>query len=265
MMKKLFLLFVVSIGLLLPGTAQQQKKITLEDIWQDYTFYPNTVPGFNFLNDGKHYTRLEQDKINQYDITTGGFVTTLLDAQTISGQEGFNGSISSYQFSKDESKILIKSQVERIYRHSTRARFFVYDTRKQELESVYDEKVRYATFDDAAQQIAFVYQNNLYVKSLKSGKVTAVTKDGKENEIINGATDWVYEEEFSFHRGFQWSPDGKRLAFYRFDESEVAEFTMTNYKQGLYPEYVTFKYPKVEREKLRCNHPIFMMLIAKKQ
>ena len=85
----------------------------------------------------------------------------------------------------------------------------------------------------------------MYVKDLASGATTQITEDGKFNHIINGGADWVYEEEFSFAKAFHWSPDGKKIAFMRFDESEVKEFTMTKFKGGLYPEYETFKYPKV--------------------
>lgn len=240
-MRKLFLF----ISLILATTVQAQKKITLENIWQNYTFSANRVPGFNFQKDGQHYTRLEGKKIQQYDLLNGQNTATLFDANALSDEAGFDGTFNGYTFSEDESKILIKSNSEAIYRHSTRANFSVYDRQKKKMDAVFTEgKVRYATLNAAADKIAFVYQNNMYVKDLKSGRTTQITNDGEHNKIINGATDWVYEEEFSFSRGFQWSPDGRRIAFYRFDESQVPEFTYTNYRDNLYPEYVTFKYPK---------------------
>jgi len=224
-----------------------QKEITNEGLWKDYTFYSKSVSGFNFLNDGKHYTRLQSNTIKKYDLTTGEHVSDLLSGEELKDKSGFNGSISSYTFSNDEEKILIKSEVESIYRRSTKAKFYVYDTEDQTLQSVWDKegKIQYATFDNEADKVAFVYDNNLYYKDLDKNKITQITSDGKYNHIINGATDWVYEEEFSFAKAFYWSPDGKKIAFIRFDESQVPEFTMMKYNDDLYPEHVTFKYPKV--------------------
>ncbi len=225
-----------------PLTAQQN--ITLEDIWKNYSFTPKRIPGFTFQKDGRHYTRLVGNQVMQYDLVTGEETKTLLDATALEGKSGFSGKINSYSFSKDESKMLLTTDEEAIYRRSRKANYYVWDGEK--LTQLFDGgKQMYATFDPKGKKVAFVFDNNLYVKNLKNGKLTQVTTDGKYNEIINGATDWVYEEEFGFAQGFAWSPDGKNIAYYRFDESEVKEFIMTNYKGGLYPEYVRFKYPKV--------------------
>lgn len=243
MTKKLLLW---SICLLIGSQLLAQKPITLDDIWKDYTFYPNYVPGFNFQKDGRHYTRLEGDIIQQYDLTTGKNTRSILKGDNIEGQAGFNGHVSDYTFSEDESKIIISSETEAIYRYSTRAKFFVYDVKSKTLSGVFPKgKIRYATLNPQADKVAFVYENDLYIKDLNTNNLTRVTEDGKHNSIINGATDWVYEEEFAFSVGFQWAPDGDKLAFYRFDESQVKEFTYTNYNDDAYPEYVTFKYPKV--------------------
>ena len=244
-MKKIILLTFLA-AILVPTftSAQQQTAISLDDIWKDYKFYAKRIPGFNFQNDGKHYTRQMKSKIQQFDLTTGKQTATILDAEKLKGRNGFSGEMDSYEFSADEDKIMITSETESIYRHSSRSNFWVWD--RSELWPVYKEgKVRYATFNPQATKVAFVFANNLYIKDLATQKVTQITKDGKQNEIINGATDWVYEEEFAIWKGFEWSPDGNKIAYYRFDESEVKEFTMTNYHDELYPEYVTFKYPKV--------------------
>ena len=230
----------------LPLTAQEVAKITVEDIYASGKLNAKRVPGFNFLNDGKHYTRQEGTKINQYDLTTGEMVATLFDAAEIPENTDFNGEIDDYTFSKNEERILIASETEQIYRHSTRAKYFVFDRKSKSLTPVFMQgKIRYATFSDQADKVAFVFENNLYYKKLGDKKATQISTDGKMNHIINGGTDWVYEEEFAFSRGFQWSPDGSKIAYYHFDESEVPEFTMTNYRDDAYPEYVTFKYPKV--------------------
>jgi len=159
---------------------------------------------------------------------------------------GADISISSYAFSEDESKILIESEKEPIYRRSSKAFVHVFDLDSEKLTSVYDDdKVISATLSPNAKYVAYSWENNLYYYDLDTDETMPITTDGAKNEIINGICDWVYEEEFSFTKAFFWSPDSKKIAYIRFDESEVPEFTMTNYKGGLYPEYETFKYPKV--------------------
>ncbi|MEM9821431.1 MAG: S9 family peptidase [Bacteroidota bacterium] len=239
----LTLLLLLGVGILI---AQPAKEITLEAIWQDYLFYPRFVPGFNFQNDGKHYTRKGQQQIKQYDILSGKETEVLFDASTIEGVEGFDGTFDSYAFSDDEQKLMIKTQTEGIYRRSTKANFFVYDRKAAEMKALSsDGKQSYASFSADASKVAYVRENNLFYHDLASGKTIQVTEDGQYNSIINGSADWVYEEEFSFAKAFQWSPDGQKIAFMRFDESRVKEFTMTLYNDDAYPEYETFKYPKV--------------------
>ena len=247
MLKRLYVLTFIFVIVSISLNAQQNNtKISVEDIWEKYEFVPRSVPGFNFQNDGKHYTRLEENKIKQYDFTNGQFTKDIFDASSVSGNSEFNGKMDDYTFSKDESKILIKTETESIYRRSTRANFYVWDRNNNTLTTVEKEgKQRYTSFSDDATKVAFVRGNDMYYKDLASGKITRITSDGKSNSIINGATDWVYEEEFSIAKAFEWSPDGNKVAFLRFDETEVKEFTMTLYNRDLYPEYETFKYPKV--------------------
>lgn len=254
-MKRLILILTLFIGI---GGVTAQRSITVEDIWQRFLFFPNSVPGFNFQKDGSHYTRLVQNRVVQFDLVTGKRAETIFDPASVSGEDGFNGIVDDYAFSKDESKILIKTETEQIYRHSTRANFYIYDRKAATLKAVFSEgKQRYATFNPQGDKVAFVFGNNLYYHDLNTGKVTQITQDGEQNAIINGATDWVYEEEFAFDRAFEWSGDGQSIAFLRFDERAVKEFTMTNYRDGLYPEYVTFKYPKVGEENARVTVHVY--------
>ncbi|MBK7869840.1 MAG: S9 family peptidase [Saprospiraceae bacterium] len=242
---KNFLLFMAAF-IAVTQMSEAQKLITLEDIFEYNTYNMKSVSGFNFMNDGKHYTRLEGSKIQQYDLTTGNRVQTIFDAVIINNAPNYNNRIESYTFSADEQKILIFSDQERVYRRSTKDLAFVYDRQTKALEAVSSlGKISLATFNPQADKVAFVFENNLYIKDLASDKILQITNDGKKNAIINGGMDWVYEEEFALTTGFQWSPDGQHLAFYRFDESEVKEYTMDLYHNDLYPEYKTFKYPKV--------------------
>ncbi|HMQ08838.1 MAG TPA: S9 family peptidase [Saprospiraceae bacterium] len=235
-----FFLMVLFIG------SHAQERITLDDIWTKFTFYTRSVPGFNFKKDGRHYTRLENNAILEYDLTTGEVVNEIVTGEKLKGISNFSGNISSYEFTEDERKILIKSESESIYRRSTRAQFHVYDLASGSLVQIFDQgKIMYATFSPDGNKVAFVKDNNLYYKDLTSHQLTQITFDGKWNKIINGAADWVYEEEFSLSKAFFWSPDSRNIAYLRFDESDVKEFTMFKYSGALYPEHETFKYPKV--------------------
>lgn len=224
-------------------SQSQLNDITLEDIWAKYTFYPKTIKGLNSMNDGENYTVLELGKnIVKYNYKSGKKVETIFDFDVIKNKD-FKG-IIDYEFSSDESKILLTTDMENIYRHSFKADYFIYDTKSKTIKKLSDNgKQQLAEFSPDASKVAFVRDNNIYVVDLKLNSETQITFDGKFNEIINGAPDWVYEEEFSFSKGFEWSPDGKSIAYYKFNESNVKEFNMTMYGT-LYPEWYKFKYPK---------------------
>ena len=232
-------------ALFLTTSLFAQKQISVEDIWATYQFIPGSVPGFNFQKDGVTYTKRDRSVINEYNLTSGDLTRPILDVTDLEGMAPYAGGLDSYEFTDSEGKIIIAENTESIYRYSKRADYYVYDRSSRKLSPVFNDRVRYATLDPAEERAAFVHKNNLYYTDLASGKSTQITTDGVENRIINGATDWVYEEEFALVKGFQWSPDGKRIAYYRFDETAVPEFTMMNYRDEAYPEYVTFKYPKV--------------------
>jgi dipeptidyl-peptidase-4 len=148
---------------------------------------------------------------------------------------------------------------EAIYRHSSFAKFYIWDLKEKSLTLVATEKQRLATLNPAGDKVAFVQDNNLFFKDLASGKVTQITKDGENNKVINGATDWVNEEEFGLDRGFYWSPDGNSIAFLRFNESEVKEFSMSYYNNEMYPEIYKFKYPKTGEENAETTAHIYSL------
>lgn len=229
----------------------QKKEVTIDDVWKTYSFYARSVGGIRSLNDGVFYTSLERTKTGndlvKYSYKDKSFRTELVKNEELK----FNDKVISfddYNFNADESKLLIASEEESIYRHSSKADFFVYDLSNKTLSKLSEgEKQLYATFSSNSTAIAFVKENNLYYKDLIKNQETQITTDGKKGEIINGASDWVYEEELVLVKAFDWSPDGTKIAYYKFDESKVKEWHMELYND-LYPEQINFKYPKAGEE-----------------
>ncbi len=239
------LVFIALYYLIFSISVLAQKPITVEDIWRDGAFTPKGVPGFNFQRDGVHCTRLREQRIEQYDLRNGESTGILFDGASAK-VENWKGAFDGYSFSPDEKKLLIATGTQSIYRRSSQAQYFVFDRDSKSLTRLYDgAPQRSPVFSPDGSKVAFIVDNNLWYKDLNTGKTTAVTTDGARNAVINGASDWVYEEEFELVRAFEWSPDGQTLAFLRFDEREVPTFSMELYRGGMYPAIDSFKYPKV--------------------
>ena len=240
-MKKIFILLI---GIACFTTTYSQKKdITLEEIWKENQFYPKSVRGFNSMNDGEHYSTMERVKDGQeiikYKFKSGKKIRTLFKSDDFEIPK-----VGRYTFSEDEKQLLLATETEKIYRHSSKSVFYIYNIFTDKIKKLTDDKVMYATFSPQGDKVAYVMDNNLFIQNIRSGQVTEVTTDGEKNHIINGASDWVYEEEFALVRSFEWAPDGEHIAYYKFDESAVKEFSMDLFKGGLYPTQEVFKYPK---------------------
>ncbi len=220
-------------------TAQQ--KLSLEAIYKNGEYRTQSVPNFRFMNDGQHYSNLTRQGIEKFDIITGESVGILFNAV----EAELRNQIQGYSFSKNEDKILMKFESEPVYRHSDRAYYFLYDIERGTFFPVSDKKISNATFSPDGSKVGYTADNNLFWFDCEAQKEHQITTDGKVNEIINGMSDWVYEEELAFTKAFFWSPDGKKIAYYRFDESEVKEMIMDLHNDNLYPEWQRFKYPKV--------------------
>ncbi len=246
-MRKL-VLFILFTGLMGNGILMGQtekKQITLEDIWTYYKFYPRMVRGMEPLADGNRFAVIKKGNVVVYDYKTGDSVTTLIYGKDLvpEGKEK-PVTISGYSVNKDETRFIIPTQTESIYRHSTISYNYIWDKNEKKLTPLSENgKQRLADFSPGGNMVAFVRDNNIFIKDLNKGEEKQITFDGKKNAIINGTCDWVYEEEFSFTKAFFWSPDGKKIAFYRFDESKVKEYSLTYYGK-LYPEHYKYKYPK---------------------
>lgn len=229
--------------------SAQQKEVNLEEIWNG-TFSQERMESLQSLSNGEEYVVLNRSRekgtssIDVYSYKTGQKTGTLVDGANLEGV----GSFSSFELSENEKKIILATEVDPIFRRSTKGIYYLYDVETGEVTRISEDKIQEPTLSPDNEKVAYVYQNNIYIKDLSSGQVEQVTQDGKVNEIINGITDWVYEEEFAFVRAFDWSNDGSRIAYLRFDETNVPEFSMDVYGEELYPTKSTFKYPKAGEE-----------------
>lgn len=234
--------FILPIALLLITGLYAQKEITVASIYKEYKFGQKSVDGLTSMNDGVHYSVLESgSKIVKYDYKKGENKAVLfsLKETPIEGENRITG----YALSGTEEKILLTTSRNYIYRHSYVSAHYIYDIAKKTITPVFEKKQQLAKISPVGDRVAFVVDNNLFVKNISDESVIKVTYDGKPGEVINGMADWVYEEEFALTNAFEWSPDGNKVAFIRFDESHVKEFQMAVYEE-LYPEWSRFKYPK---------------------
>ncbi|WP_047247293.1 S9 family peptidase [Maribacter thermophilus] len=243
-MRKLYILAIFFL-IIQPVVVAQQKQVTVEDIYAG-AFRTEGMEALRSMNNGKQYTVLNFDRatratsIDKYDYRTLKKVETIVSSEDLDAIDNF----MSYQFSDDESQIILSTEVEPIFRRSTLGIFYVYDIASKKLTKISDEKIQEPTLSPNGEKVAYVKDNNLHVMDLKSNSTKQVTTDGEKNKIINGITDWVYEEEFAFVRAFQWNSNGTKIAFLRFDETDVPEFSMDVYGTELYPQQHVFKYPK---------------------
>ena len=227
-------------------SVYSQQKITVEEIYSG-AFRTKGMDELQSMKNTNQYTVLNFDaasrsmQIDLFDFATLKKVSTLIDTKNHSV---LADGIDSYTFSPDEKLVLIANNTNQIFRHSFTADYYLYDTNSKKVSKLFDFQVQEPTFSPDGKKIAFARENNLYVYDIATKEIVALTKDGKKNSIINGITDWVYEEEFAFVRAFDWSKDSKKVAFIRFDESQVPEFSMSIFKKDLYPTVETFKYPK---------------------
>ncbi len=252
MKRKLFVLLFCLLEITLFSQNIEKKGITLSNLYQTYSFYPKTVRGLQSMNDGLNYTALDGDSVLiKYSYKTGEPVATLVSVSDFNNPQ--IQEIQSYIFNSDETKLILYINREDIYRHSFTADYFVWDFKSHKLFPVsLNGSQRLATLSPDGTKVAFVRKNNLFISDLATSAEKQITTDGEFNKIINGAPDWVYEEEFEYNQAFAWSPDGNYLAYCKFNETEVPVFNMTLYaglepkieKNGLYPENYEFKYPK---------------------
>ena len=223
--------------------SAQNKQIAIGEIY-DGTFTVESLDKLQSMDNGKQYTILNIDRslgistIEKYDYKTQKKLETIVSS---SASVPF---FSSYEFSEDESKLLLATAIEPIFRRSTLGYFYVYDLKSKKISAVSNFKIQEPSLSPDGSKVAYIYNNNIFVWDIAANYTKQLTLDGVKNKIINGITDWVYEEEFAFVRAFEWNSDGSKLAFIRFDETKVPEFSMDVYGANLYQTQTKFKYPK---------------------
>ena len=243
-MKKYTFLFLLIISFT-PFINAQKKSVTLEEIWGG-AFRTEGLDAIRSLKNGTQYTVLNFDRntrtstVDVYDYVSLQKVNTLVNSANLEGIPYF----TSYEFSADESKILLVTERESIFRRSSVGIYYIYDVKSGKTIRISENKIQEPTLSPDNSQVAYVFENNLYLFDIAKNTTTQITNDGEKNKIINGVTDWVYEEEFAFVRAFDWNADGTKIAFLRFDETNVPEFSMDVFGSALYPSQEVFKYPK---------------------
>ena len=227
-------------------TATSQKtSFSLDQIW-DGSFRTQGLSALHSMNNGQQYSVLNFDRatrstsIDLYDYKTLSKVKTIASSKTMDAIPYF----SNYIFSEDERKVILETNTETIYRHSVLGHYYVYDVNSESLEMISEDKIQEPTFSPDGTKVAYGHNNNVFIKDLLTGITKQITFDGEKNKIINGITDWVYEEEFAFVRAFEWNASSDTIAFIRFDETQVPEFSMDIYGTDLYQTQEVFKYPK---------------------
>ena len=255
-MKRLFLIFTFSLSFVL---LKSQENITIEELWKNYSFSQRNFGKIKVLKNSDSFTRLESNKelqqIVKYSFTSGKKELVIFDGQKFK----LKNRISSYKFSHQENYLIIETDREGIYRYSYRSKCLLYDIQNDKIYDVFDEKIQNLSFSPDEKFVSFTFENNIYINEIQNilnGKIRSfkkITSDGKNNSIINGSSDWVYEEEFGLVQAYQWSPDGKKIAYLKFDEENVNTFSMDIFKGQLYPSSKTFKYPKAGEDNSVVN------------
>ena len=246
-MKKIFL--SLSIIAFLGAFGQE---ITLDKIYSGQ-YRGRGISGISSLSDGEHYAVIEGNAIVKYSYVNTHKIGNIVD-----------GKYYNYEFSNDESKILLLTESLPIYRHSFLGKYQVKDLKSGREVLINGGKlVQEPRFSPDASKVAFVEGNNIFYQDLETGKITQITTDGEKNHILNGVSDWVYEEEFGHSRQYEWTKNSDAIVFVKSDETAVREVNLPIYQGNLYPEEMKFKYPKAGEENSKVS--AFMYQLSNKK
>lgn len=244
----------IPLVLLITCSSWSQETLTLEDIFKNRTYSSKGYGPVRWMKDNKGYSTLERNKevggkdIIRYEAKSGVRSILVAANKLIPTGETKPLYIKNYEWSIDNSKLLIFTNTRKVWRYHTRGDYWVLDmasgTLTQVGKSVERTTMMFAKFSPDASKVGYVSKNNIYVENVQSGKVTQITTDGND-AIINGTFDWVYEEELSCRDGFRWSPDGEQIAYWQSNTKNIGTFYMINNVDSLYSKPIPLPYPKV--------------------
>ncbi len=245
--------------------------LTLDRIIDSNEFNPESYGPIRWLEDGTGYTTLEEPSDDEEDEDSdekkgkdivrydpeSGKREILVSTELLKPNADANSlKIADYSWSEDGKKLLIFTNTKRVWRRNTRGDYWVLDLTTEKLQELGGDAepstLMFAKFSPDGTRVAYVRQKNLYVQNLDDLSITQLTDDGGEN-LINGTSDWVYEEEFALRDGFRWSPNGKFIAYWQFNTEGVKDFHLINYTDALYPKITSFEYPKVGQTNSACR------------
>ena len=240
-----------------PAAAQDlptSPTLSLERIFSTREFAAERFGPARWMRDGETFTTLEPSTdvkdardLVLYSAPTGARRVLVSAAKLVPEGRQAPLSIDDYAWSPDGQVLIVFTNSVRVWRQNTRGDYWTYDMRAgrlRQLGAAFEPStLMFAKLSPDGRLAAYVMKNNLYVEDLQSGAVRQLTSDGGE-DIVNGTSDWVYEEEFDLRDGFRWSPDSRSIAFWRFDTRGVPVFSMINNTDSLYPAVTRFKYPK---------------------
>ncbi|MGO4709181.1 S9 family peptidase [Chryseobacterium sp. 2TAF14] len=248
-MKKL--LFTLTVIAAFQNAVSQE--ITLDKIYSGY-YRGKGIAGITSMKNGENYLVIEQGGIAKYSYKTSQKDGNLVD-----------GNFESYEFSDDESKILLLKESQPIYRHSFLGIYDIKDLKSGKTLSLNDGKpVQEPRFSPDATKIAFIVDNNLFYQDLNSGKITQITEHGVRNKVLNGLADWVYEEEFGHARLYEWTKNSADILFVKLVETDVPEIYIPIYGKSLYPNEMRYKYPKAGEKNSVASAHIYHLADGKK-
>lgn len=239
------------------GLAQTGSTLQLNDIYKNSIYGQKGFGPVRWMKDNKGYSTLEANNeiggrdIVKYDAKSGARSVLVSAAQLIPQDKKEPITISDYQWSLDNNKILLFTNTRKVWRYHTRGDYWVLDLKSNKLarlgRSLPSATLMFAKFSPDASKVAYVSELNIYSESLEDHKIDQLTKDGGDN-IVNGTFDWVYEEELNCRDGFRWSPDGKHIAYWQSDTKDVGTFYMINNVDSIYSKPIPMPYPKVGTE-----------------
>lgn len=245
--------WLTAILLLLGGGSQAQVQLNLEDVVAGKIIQTKGMGAMSWLKDGEHYSRVEANAeqggtdIVSYRAKDNAREVLIPASLFVDKATGKPVPVRSISWSADNSKVLVYTNTQRVWRYDTRGDYWVLDLSDKSFRQIGKDRpessLMFAKFSPDASKVAYVSENNIYVEDLASQSVKQLTTDGSET-IVNGTFDWVYEEEFACRDGFRWSPDGQYIAYWQSDTEGTGVFDMINNVDSLYPKILHFPYPK---------------------